>query len=92
MCRYNENNPPPSLESSPMIKRYNAILVPVRTSFGLRRCGGKRTMYQAECHKECADVSSVSSSSEQRLKEFFGGAEKVGIAKCHIICTTLYVQ
>ena len=39
-----------------------------------------------------ADVSSISSSSEQRLKEFFGGAEKVGIAKCHIICTTLYVQ
>ena len=51
---------------------YNGILVPVRTSFGLRRRGG--TMYQRKVDVDMlnavksvlADVSSVSPSSEQR--------------------------
>ena len=55
---------------------HNGILVPVRTSFGLRRRGVavKRTMYQRKVDVDMlnatksvlADVSSVSPSSEQR--------------------------
>ena len=52
---------------------YNGLLVPVRTSFGLRRRGGKRKMYQRKVDVDMfndvrsvlADVSSVSPSSEQ---------------------------
>ena len=60
----------------------NGILVPVRTSFGLRRRGG--TMNQRRVDVDMlnavkgvlADVSSVSPSSEQRLYVFSSvGAE-----------------
>ena len=55
-----------------LILSRNGILVPVRTSFGLRRRGG--TMYQCKVDVDMlnavksvlADVSSVSPSSEQR--------------------------
>ena len=55
---------------------YNGILVPVRTSFGLRLgVAVKRTMYQLKVDVDMlnavksvlADVSNVSPSSEQRL-------------------------
>ena len=57
-------------------RRDNGILVPVKTSFSLRRRSGKRRMYQRKAvdvnilnavKSLLADVSSVSPSSEQRV-------------------------
>ena len=53
----------------------NGILVPVRTSFSLRRRSGKQRMYQCRVDVDMlnavksllADVSSISPSSEQRV-------------------------
>ena len=53
---------------------YNGILVPVRTSFGLRRRGGKTQNVQRKVDVDMlnaiksvlADVSRISPSSEQR--------------------------
>ena len=61
----------PTELGDPLGARNNGILVPVRTSFGLRRRGG--TMYQCKVDVDMlnavksvlADVSSVSPSSEQ---------------------------
>ena len=55
---------------------YNGILVPVRTSFGLRRRSDKTYNYQRRVDVDMlntvksvlADVSSVSPSSEQKRK------------------------
>ena len=70
---------------------YNGILVPVRTTFGLRRRGGKRTMYQRKVDVDMlnvvksvlADVSSFSPSSEQRLY----GVQHIHINLTLIHCT-----
>ena len=55
--------------------KYSGILVPVRTSFGLRRRGVKRTTYQRKVDVDMlnavksvlADVSNANPSSEQTL-------------------------
>ena len=62
-----------SFDSLQNLLSINGILVPVRTSFGLRRHGSK--MYQCKVDVDVlnaiksvlADISSVSPSSEQRL-------------------------
>ena len=64
------------MQTSP--SSYDGILVPVRTSFGLRQCGGKTydVLYQRKVDVDMlntiksvlADVSSVSPLSEQRRR------------------------
>ena len=84
--------------SDVLSSRYNGILVPVRTSFGLRRRAGKRRMYQRKVDVDMlnvvksvlADVSSVSPSSEQRMdyglgESLYSVRWTMGLARVYIV-------